>query len=144
MPMKEKTKKMIISILKDDENIEIAYLFGSAANNNIRFGSDIDIAIYFKTDPDLSQIGKLTLRLEEVSDSIIDLTLLNNLDRSNPVMAYSVISEGIILVNNNPVLLNEYKNSVILLYLDFKPTNDLINKTFSYRLSNNKFAVFDK
>ena len=142
--MKEKTKKMIISILKDDENIEIAYLFGSAANNNIRFGSDIDIAIYFKTDPDLSQIGKLTLRLEEVSDSIIDLTLLNNLDRSNPVMAYSVISEGIILVNNNPVLLNEYKNSVILLYLDFKPTNDLINKTFSYRLSNNKFAVFDK
>jgi predicted nucleotidyltransferase len=142
--MGKKLKKIITSVLISDKNIDIAYLFGSAAKNYQRFGSDIDIAIYFRNSPDLDQIGKLILRLEEASGLKVDLIQLNNLDKANPVMAYAVISEGIILVNNNPGLLNEYKTSVILQYLDFKPTSDYTDEKFSYRLLNNKFAFFDK
>ncbi len=134
----------IKSVLSGDINIKIAYLFGSMASNKSRYGSDLDLAVYFKVEPTLNEIGMLNLKLEETSKFKIDLVKLNKLDKSNPVLAYSIINEGIVLINKEPDLLNEYKRSVLLQYLDFKPTNDLINKTFSNRLSNNRFAVFEK
>lgn len=131
-------------IFENESNVVFAYMFGSIPKGNARFGSDLDIAIYFKTEPNLNEIGRLTLQLENASNYKIDIIQLNNLDNLNPVLAYSIISEGNIFINKKPDLLIEFKKFVLLKYLDFKPTNDLINKSFSYRLSNNTFAVFEK
>lgn len=142
--MTENIINTITPVLENNENIIFAYLFGSVPKGNARYGSDLDIAIYFKTEPTLSEIGKLTLQLEESSDYKIDLVQLNQLDAINPVLAYTIMSEGKIAINKDPDLLIEFKTSAILKYLDFKTTNDSINKSFSYRLSNNNYAVFEK
>lgn len=134
----------IIPVLQENENIIFAYLFGSVPKGNARYGSDLDIAVYFNTEPGLDEIGKLTLQLEDSSGYKIDLVQLNKLDSINPVLAYTVISEGKIAINKNSDLLIKFKKSAMLKYFDFKTTNDSINKSFSYRLSNNSFAVFDK
>lgn len=131
-------------VLQENENIIFAYLFGSVPKGNARYGSDLDIAVYFNTEPGLDEIGKLTLQLEDSSGYKIDLVQLNNLDSINPVLAFTIISEGKIAINKNSDLLIKFKKSAMLKYFDFKTTNDSINKSFSYRLSNNSFAVFDK
>ena len=142
--MNKRLLNQIKTALADEKNIVFAYLFGSMVKNKSRYGSDLDIAVYFRTLPDLNEIGKLNLMLEETLSYKIDLIQLNNLDKQNPVLAYSVISDGILLMNENTTLLNEYIKSVLLQYLDFKPTSEFINKSFSSRLLNNRFAVFEK
>jgi len=37
----------ISDIIKENKNISFAYLFGSRVKNNIRFDSDLDIAVFF-------------------------------------------------------------------------------------------------
>ena len=110
----------------------------------MHYGSDIDIAIYFKNKPALYEIGNLNLKIEEAVNHKIDLVELNYLDKNDPVMAYNILSDGIEMINNDIKIFNEFKKSVLLKYLDFKPTNDLINTSFNNRLSNNRFAVFEK
>jgi predicted nucleotidyltransferase len=141
---KELIKKSCRSILASESSVIFALLFGSLAKNNLRYGSDIDIAIYFKKLPTLYEIGNLNLRLEDVINFKLDLVELNNLDKTNPVLAYSVISEGIFILNKDEKIFNEFKKSVLMTYLDFKPTNDLINTAFNKRLTNNRFAIFEK
>jgi predicted nucleotidyltransferase len=144
LKMNKKIKNKIRSVLENDRNIIVAVLFGSAAGNKTRYGSDIDIAIYFNSEPELNEIGELNLKLEEAAGANVDLVQLNNLDKLNPVLAYTVLSEGILIVNKDNSVFNEYKKSVLIRYLDFKPMNEIINKSFSERLSNNRYAVFEK
>ena len=141
---KIKIQNSFKSILEKDDNVIFALLFGSMARNDMRYGSDIDIAIYFNDSLTLHAIGNLCLNLEEAVNYKTDLVELNKLDKTNPVLAYSIVSEGIIIINKDIKIFNGYKKSVLLQYLDFKPTNDLINSGFNNRLSNNRFAVFEK
>lgn len=141
---KIKIQNSFKSILEKDDNVIFALLFGSMARNDMRYGSDIDIAIYFNDSQTLYAIGNLCLKLEEAFNYKTDLVELNKLDKNNPVLAYSIVSEGIIIINKDIKIFNGYKKSVLLQYLDFKPTNDLINSGFNNRLSNNRFAVFEK
>ena len=131
-------------IFENESNIVFAYLFGSMARNKMRFGSDMDIAVYFKTKPSLQEIGKLNLTIEETFNCNADLIELNNLEKNNPVLTYSIISQGILIINKDNNVLTKFTASALLLYFDFKPTSDLNNKNFIYRLSNNQFAVCEK
>lgn len=136
--------KNLKSIFESDNNVIFSLLFGSMTKNNMRYGSDIDLAIYFKDTPTLYEIGDLNLKLEKIIDYNFDLVELNNLEKKNPVLAYSIISDGILICNKDQKIFSEFKKSVLMRYLDFKPTNDLINAEFNKRLANNRFAVFEK
>lgn len=142
--MTKKLLNILRPILSGNKNIAFAYVFGSLAKNNKRYGSDLDIAVYFYNEPVLNEIGMLNLNLEENINYKIDLVHLNSLDKNNPVLAYSIFNEGILLVNNNIALHNDFKKSVLLHYLDFQPVDELINRSFKSRLANNSFAVFEK
>lgn len=136
--------KNLKSIFESDNNVIFSLLFGSMTKNNMRYGSDIDLAIYFKDTPTLYEIGNLNLKLEKIIDYKLDLVELNNLEKKNPVLAYSIISDGILICNKDQKIFSEFKKSVLMRYLDFKPTNDLINAEFNKRLADNRFAVFEK
>ena len=137
-------KQKLIEVIQQTENIRFAYLFGSHVKNKTRFGSDLDIALYFGREPQLLEIGRLVNQLEEAADCKVDLISLNDLDEKNPKLAFSIIDEGILLHCNNEQLLIQYKKMVILKYLDFKPVIDLFTRKLNERISNNKFAVVEK
>jgi predicted nucleotidyltransferase len=142
--MESKILAEIELILKNDSNILFAYFFGSKVKKSSRFGSDLDIAVYFKDEPGILEIGTLVLKLEELSNCKVDLVSLNKLDNLNPKLAFSIISEGIIACLTSKELFNQFRESVILKYLDFKPVDELFNKNFNIRLVNHKFAVSEK
>lgn len=95
----EKIKK----ILKPNQVVEFAYLFGSRAKGSVGERSDWDIAIYFKKDPrDLP--SWLVFYLEaEISKEVggeVQIVTLNNLD--SPVFLFQIINNGVLLVDSNP------------------------------------------
>src|SRR3989304_2334174 len=55
----------IASVLRKQNNIKFACFFGSALKNKRRYGSDIDIAVYFENDPGIHDIGELVLNLDD-------------------------------------------------------------------------------
>jgi predicted nucleotidyltransferase len=137
-------KEEIIPVLTGTRNIRFAYLFGSVARQKERFGSDLDLAVYFEKEPQLLDIGKLINELENVTNCKIDLISLNDLYKKNPGLAFSVIEDGILLFCNDEKLLIHFKKKVFLHYLDFKPVIDLFNKKLNERIQNKKFAVIEK
>lgn len=135
-------KEKIAELLIRNKNISFAYLFGSYAKNKIRFGSDLDIGIYFNAEPTIFEIGILVNELEDITEHEIDLVSLKNLYEINPKLAYSVVADGILLFSIDEQLLVQYKKNVFLKYLDFKPVIDLFIRKLNERISNNKFADF--
>ena len=131
----------ITNILMLNENIRFAYIFGSQVKNQRRFGSDLDIAVYFEKEPELDDIGTLAPELEEAAGCKVDLISLKDLYKENPKLAYSVIAEGILLYTTDKKLHTKFKKMVFLYYLDFKPVIDLFTEKLYKRLADGKFAV---
>ena len=134
-------KKKITDILMQNENIRFAYIFGSQVKNQTRFGSDLDIAVYFEKEPGLDNIGTLALELEEAAGCKVDLISLKGLHKKNPKLAYAVVAEGILLYTTDKKLHTEFKKMVFLYYLDFKPVIDLFAAKLYQRINDGKFAV---
>ena len=134
----------ISKVLQRTQNIEFAYIFGSHVKNKTRFGSDLDIAVNFKKEPELLSIGMVVNDLEEITNYEVDLVMLNGLIEAHPKLAYSVISEGILLFNNNEESLTLYKKKAYLAFLDFEPVINLFDKILKERIYKNKFAEMPK
>ena len=144
MSLSEKIIKRISGIMEERSEVVFAYLFGSKMNNKVRYGSDLDIGIYFNNNPDLLTIGELVVKLEDETKQKIDLVKLNHLDKINPSLAYSVLDTGVLICNKNDKTIHEFKSSVIINFLDFSYTNNLFDKAFKNRMMTKNFAVFDK
>lgn len=134
-------KERISDILMRYENISFAYIFGSQVKNQTRFGSDLDIGVYFVKEPELLDIGVLVTELEDAAECKVDLISLKGLYRENPRLAYSVIADGLLLFTKDKMLSTQYKEMVFLYYLDFKPVIDLFAEKLYKRLADRKFAV---
>lgn len=135
---------VLVNTLKNQSNIVLAFMFGSRAKRKERFGSDLDIAVYFKKEPSLLDIGKLVNELEEASGYKVDLISLNDIHKKNPRLAFSVLAEGTLLFSNNENFLNEFRKKVYLEYFDFLPVINLFNVKLKDRVNNKKFAVVEK
>jgi len=132
----------IVNFLKDLINIDFAIIFGSIVSNKMRYDSDVDFAIHFTDSPTILEIGEIVLGLENIIKTKVDIVSLNNLYLSNPELAYNVISEGKTIIVKDEFKFIEFKKSVLLFYLDFKPYIEKFNTDFNQRLSSNKFAIF--
>lgn len=102
----EQIKPKIIQLAKEDDNIELLWLYGSYAKGTAHEKSDIDIAVVFKTwekdvierrlRPELLAIewlNKVNLRESELS--ILDMNI-------SPIpLAMSVLKQGILLLSKN-------------------------------------------
>lgn len=134
----------LVKTLENQSNIVLAFMFGSRSKRKERFGSDLDIAIYFKEEPSLLDIGKLVNELEEACRYKVDLISLNDIHKKNPRLAFSVLAEGTLLFSNNENFLNEFRKKVYLEYFDFLPVINLFNIKLKDRVNNKKFAVVEK
>ncbi len=130
----------IVKVLSENDNITFVILFGSQITNKTRFGSDLDIAIYFKSEPELLELGDLYNKLEKIIGIRIDLVKLNNLYETNPELAFNIMNDGILILNNDAQQYKDYKRRVILRYMDVKPILDKTHAEFLERLFNNNFA----
>jgi predicted nucleotidyltransferase len=111
--------------LADDPRVAYALLFGSSARDTAHEGSDLDVAIAFRSGltMDTHALGGIVSTLESaVGGRRVDLLLI---DEAPPAVAYRVFRDGAVLVENDHRALAARKARAILEYLDFRPFEEL-------------------
>jgi predicted nucleotidyltransferase len=130
----------IKTYLSSREEITFAYLFGSQVSGKTRFGSDLDIAVWFAHEPSLNTLGNLVGDLEDLTGERIDLVELNGLPQKKPKLAYNVVSKGVLLFTKDEKLHVAFKTKTFLHYLDFKPVIEMTEAAMMKRIKNGTFG----
>lgn len=120
--------------------IESAILFGSFAEGKENEMSDIDIGIFTTKDISLIEIGLITARLETAFKRSVDVVILNDLYRKNPLLAYEIMSKGKVLFCRNQERLVELKTNTILFFMDTAPLRDAVNRSLRERMKSGRFG----
>jgi predicted nucleotidyltransferase len=97
------------------DDLELAYLHGSAATGRMRQDSDIDLAVLFSKGkvPSGVLLLQYAAQLESVLGTPIHFGLL---DLSNPVFAKEVLSSGIVLFKKDSSFANEFAMYALSFY----------------------------
>ncbi|MCF6269710.1 MAG: nucleotidyltransferase domain-containing protein [Melioribacteraceae bacterium] len=78
-----------------------ALIFGSFNSEAFSEMSDIDVAVNFKIEVDLIEVGEIVSSLEKTANRKIDIVILNDLLNKNPLLAYNIISNSKLLFKKN-------------------------------------------
>ena len=130
----------ITDVLKGDNNIIFALVFGSQANGKANRLSDVDIGIFTKDDIPLLRMGRIVSALEKVLKKEVDLVVLNDLYKRKPNFAFQVISSAKLLFTRDEDLFVEFKKNVFLYYLDAKPLIDMVKASVNKRIETGAFG----
>ena len=100
------------------EGIRLAVLFGSHARGTAQASSDMDIGIGFYNTPGLLQLGGIMDALGSLTGKKIDLVELDGLPAANPLLAFNIASESLLLAENEPEVWLAFRNRACLQYFD--------------------------
>lgn len=120
----KKYRESLIGYFKKHPEIEVAYIFGSVAQEKITPLSDIDIAILIDTDQIDENAYSYGYKAEILSDLIkllktnsIDLVILNEV---NTLLRHRVLYYGKILHSKNENKRIAFQTTTISKYNDYK------------------------
>ena len=136
----EKTKEELKQIITD-YSVDFVIIFGSLVKGNFREDSDIDIAIHLQRDLELLEIGDIVSRLETKLEKSVDIVILNNLYKMDPVMAFEIISKGMPIYLINKEKFVEFKYRTFIEYMDTEYLRKLIDRDLKERIKNRKFGI---
>ena len=90
-------------VLAGEDDVRLAYLFGSRARGGARRDSDYDIAVLLDSATVRDQgtiVRRLAGRLgREVSSTLIDLVVLND---AHPLLSHRILRDGRVLFQRSP------------------------------------------
>ena len=121
---------------ESEEGVELAYLFGSAANGKMGVLSDIDIGVYLsgemqksgRNQKRLELIGKLTTAL---SNNRIDLVIMND---TPPTLNFEIIKPIVPVFVKDEDMKVDVEQRIMSRYLDWKYHEDSLNRAFLKRV----------
>jgi len=102
---------------------EFAFLYGSAANGNLRKESDVDCAAYFKNGISKDAFIKLLFSLEDSLQRDVDLINLNSADI---IITMQALANGKLIIDNNHSRFVVFKAQKLSEYIDFKQSRKII------------------
>ena len=118
--MKFSINKLAELIKREFKCVELAYLFGSSVNGEVRKGSDIDIAVY--VDKEYLSLNptiglEIEICLQNSFNAPVDVVILN---KANSLLNYQVIKTGVRLFEKEPAKRAYLENSIIKEYFDIQ------------------------
>jgi len=102
----------ISKLIKSDDSILFAYIFGSFAQSN-NF-SDIDIAIYLKCGSDIKKEFELENELESKLKIPVDVRIINN---APVAFVYNVLNKNILIKDNERR--SDFEGQTLKNYFDY-------------------------
>lgn len=96
-------REQLSSLLERADDVAFAYLYGSSAHRNeLKPGSDTDIAVYFLSKPDIDRVYELMKSLEKLLDKqTLDLLVLN--DCEDYILLNEVLKGELISCRNQDI-----------------------------------------
>jgi uncharacterized protein len=126
----------LAEFFKSREYVELAYLFGSTAEENRGPLSDIDIGVYLSSKPTkgerIEKCLELTAELAGfLKTESVDLVVMND---SSAVINFEIIKSNIPVFIRDEDFKLDVEQKVMSLYLDRKYHENLLNRTFLERI----------
>ena len=122
MPIELKTIiEKIAKVLRDNEKIIFAILFGSYARGLMNIHSDLDLAVYFKEELSFDELSELISSIAStlnIPEDKIDILILD--DDVPYELRYRIFRDGIPILIKDEKAFKNYRDKSISLYLDFK------------------------
>lgn len=110
-----KSADRIGKVLAERQDVQLGYIFGSAASGSERESSDIDIGVLFAVEAEPATLDQLAAELETVSGRPVDLV---DLDSAPPLLAHEIISGGQLLFCGDDTQRTRFESRAIARYLD--------------------------
>ena len=106
-----------------NDKVNFAYVFGSVARDQLTDESDIDCAVHMKNfGPGFNKLDFMIAISSEFSRSV-DVIFLNDCDL---IITMQVLTNGIVVVNNDPRMMIEHKALKSCQYIDYKMSRKII------------------
>ena len=131
----------LTSYLSKQEEVVFALVYGSFARGTNNKLSDIDIGIFFNSEPEILEYGKMISDLEGITGYKIDLLKLNNLFSERPKLAFEIVNNSKLMLCKNNDTFIDFKTRSLLYYFDIKPMLDNLDKQIIKRIKQNRFGV---
>ena len=111
-------------VLRDDNNVIFAYLFGGLAEGKVSPLSDIDIAVFLKPTHDVVEykLGLFERLADSLGTSEIDLVILNTAPIS---FTGRILQKKQLLIDKDPPRRHEFESVSLRKFFDFKKKEDL-------------------
>ena len=113
-------------------------LFGSCADGSENPMSDVDIGLFFDGDINVREAGYDAAKLGEKLNRRVDVTILNQIDKKDPLFAFGILDRHRPIVINNENKYIHFKTAVQLSYLDHKSLIDSNRDTLQRRIDEGK------
>ena len=124
----------------EDRNYCFVLIFGSYSDNSYGTSSDIDIGVFFESEVDYMTLGYQSAMLESKLGKKIDIIVLNDLYKKDPLFAFQILENHTPVVVKNQKCFVSFKTSCQLYYLDHKHLIDINKKALQKRIKNNKIG----
>lgn len=133
---KDELKSTLSKLLRDEKNIQFAYLYGSFARGNTDNNSDVDIGVYVSAEvmkKNKFYPEQIAAKIEEVIKKPVDVRVLNF---QSLIFLHQVLKYGELLINNNNQKRVMFETRVYDEYIEMKYYFDLYNIIRRKRLSS--------
>jgi hypothetical protein len=121
--------------------IDFALLFGSHAEKRAGRLSDVDVGIYISRDLPLIERGRMIAGLEAVLTCDVDIVLLNDSYKANPVFAFEILNNCKLLFVRDREKFIDFKKNALQYYMDTQPLRKMVEAALKTRLQSNRFGV---
>lgn len=140
--VKEALISRLAEFFRSQEDVELAYLFGSYSKGKQGPLSDIDIGVYLSRKLDKKE--RFEKRLELIG-SLCTLLQTNDLDiivinDSPPVLNFEIIEPNCLIYEKTHNLKVEVEVSIMSAYYDRKPHEEFFNRAFVKRFKERGFS----
>jgi predicted nucleotidyltransferase len=115
--VKSKPVRLVADQLKKDANVDFGLFFGSHKTGRQKAGSDLDIAVYFKTPPEGMALLHYINTLSELTGAEIDLSVLN---QASAFMRHQVFKTGIPFLIKDLARYRRFREKTISDYQEYK------------------------
>ncbi len=139
---KEELLPLLREFFLNEESVELAYLFGSVAEDTAGPLSDVDIGVYLSgTLTEKERIYKRIDLINELSDLLksdkIDVIVVND---ASPVLRFEIIRPNVTIFSRDEDLRVDVEHRIMSVYLDWKYYEDRLNRHLLERISEKELV----
>lgn len=136
---------ILTPLLKQNEDVLFAYIFGSQAKGTAHPRSDVDVAVYCADIPPDPEGGvraverqiALSLAIEQAVGKPTDVVVLN---RASLDLRQNVLTHGELLFSKHPAILAKFKQTQLQQYQDFIMLEPIFRRYRKKRIKEGTFG----
>ena len=115
--MDENNINNLAKFLEKDDEVLLAFIFGSFASNKIKKDSDLDIAVLYRKPPQGFNVLNAINDLSKIAGREVHLAILNN---ASPLLKHQVMKNKINLAIKDRNLFVKFREKTISEYDEYK------------------------